>query len=262
MHTFVICAYKESDYLRDCILSLKNQSIRSEIICATSTPNDYISSICNEYGIPLYINAKQQGIAADWNFALSKAKTQYVTLAHQDDIYEPEFLEETLKMTDKCPDPLIAFTDYYEIREGKKIVNNKLLLIKRIMSAPWRFGIFKRSRLAARSIFMFGTPICCPSVTFNLEAIKKRDTGLFNSDYKTNCDWLAWIEIRDEKGEFLYCPKKLMGHRIHIDSETSNGIADKTRSREDFEILRMLAPKPIARAVHYFYVRAQISNKA
>ena len=41
-HTFAICAYKESPYLEECIKSLKNQTIKSNILIATSTPNDYI----------------------------------------------------------------------------------------------------------------------------------------------------------------------------------------------------------------------------
>ena len=41
-HTFVICAYKESSFLEECIKSLKNQSIESEIFIITSTPNSYI----------------------------------------------------------------------------------------------------------------------------------------------------------------------------------------------------------------------------
>ena len=41
-HTFAICAYKESPYLEECIKSLKNQTIKSNILIATSTPTDYI----------------------------------------------------------------------------------------------------------------------------------------------------------------------------------------------------------------------------
>ena len=41
-HTFVICAYKESAYLEECILSLKQQTVKSNIIMITSTPNNYI----------------------------------------------------------------------------------------------------------------------------------------------------------------------------------------------------------------------------
>ena len=36
-HTFVICAYKESKYLEECIKSLINQTVKSNIIMTTST---------------------------------------------------------------------------------------------------------------------------------------------------------------------------------------------------------------------------------
>ena len=39
-HTWVICAYGESEYLDDCIQSLKKQTLRSQIICYSSTPLD------------------------------------------------------------------------------------------------------------------------------------------------------------------------------------------------------------------------------
>ena len=41
-HTFVICAYKESKYLKNCIRSLENQTVKSHILIATSTGNAYI----------------------------------------------------------------------------------------------------------------------------------------------------------------------------------------------------------------------------
>lgn len=44
-HTFAICAYKESEYLEDCIKSLKGQTVKTNIIMATSTPNDYVKNL-------------------------------------------------------------------------------------------------------------------------------------------------------------------------------------------------------------------------
>ena len=61
-HTFVICAYKESSYLEQCILSLKRQSVESHIIMITSTPNEYINGMAKKYGIPLFINEGEGGI--------------------------------------------------------------------------------------------------------------------------------------------------------------------------------------------------------
>ena len=53
-HTFAVCAYQESPYLEECIKSLKKQTIKSNILIATSTPNDYIKGIADKYTIPYY----------------------------------------------------------------------------------------------------------------------------------------------------------------------------------------------------------------
>ena len=62
-HTFVICAYKESPYLEECILSLKNQTQESRILMITSTPNAHITSLADKYQISLLVNEGEGGIA-------------------------------------------------------------------------------------------------------------------------------------------------------------------------------------------------------
>ncbi|MEI3394177.1 MAG: hypothetical protein V8R82_00350 [Clostridia bacterium] len=54
----------------------------------TSTPNEYIKNMAQKHNIPLYINEGKSGIGQDWNFGVRKTTTDYVTVAHQDDIYE------------------------------------------------------------------------------------------------------------------------------------------------------------------------------
>ena len=105
-HTFAVCAYQESPYLEECIKSLKKQTIKSNILIATSTPNDYIKGIADKYTIPYYINKGEGGITQDWNFAYSCAKTKYITIAHQDDIYEKDYLEIVLKHITRAKHPL------------------------------------------------------------------------------------------------------------------------------------------------------------
>ena len=94
--TFAVCAYKESPYLEEAILSAKSQSIPVEIIIATSTPSDYIRGIAEKYGIPCYENPVKAGIASDWNFAISKVKTPYAAILHQDDVYFPRYAESVI----------------------------------------------------------------------------------------------------------------------------------------------------------------------
>ena len=68
LHTFVICAYKESPFLEECIQSLKNQKSRSSVKMVTSTPNEHIRNLAEKYEIPLFVNEGEGGIVQDWNF--------------------------------------------------------------------------------------------------------------------------------------------------------------------------------------------------
>ena len=108
-HTFVICAYKESEYLEQCIKSVKNQSVRSKVIIATSTDNLFIRELAEKYNIKLYIADHKSNIASDWNYAYSKVNTPYVTIAHQDDIYDRKYAETAVKLLDRANNPLIFF---------------------------------------------------------------------------------------------------------------------------------------------------------
>lgn len=65
-HTFAVCAYKESPYLEECIRSLVEQTVKTNIAVYTSTPNAYIRGIAEKYGVPVYVNENAgQGIQAD-----------------------------------------------------------------------------------------------------------------------------------------------------------------------------------------------------
>ena len=53
-HTFIICAYKESQYLEECIKSVKKQTVKSNVILSTSTPNKYIEQLSQKYNIKMF----------------------------------------------------------------------------------------------------------------------------------------------------------------------------------------------------------------
>ena len=45
IHAFVVLAYKESQYLEQCVKSVLRQDYKSDVVIATSTPNNFIRSI-------------------------------------------------------------------------------------------------------------------------------------------------------------------------------------------------------------------------
>lgn len=257
-HTFAVCAYKESPFLRDCLDSLINQSVEPHIIIVTSTPNEYLDELSSHYNVPLFVSGSAPGIAVDWNHAVDRAQTELVTIAHQDDIYEPRYLESMLASVNESDDPLLYFTDYGEIRSDEIVDDNKLLNVKRMMLSPLKNKSLRGSRWVRRRILSLGSPICCPSVTL----IKsKLSPNFFKDEFRSNLDWQAWATLSYQEGDFLYNPHILMRHRIHEDSETSHLINDNSRDAEDLAMLENFWPKPIAKVLCRWYVKGQESNQ-
>ncbi|GCF93922.1 glycosyl transferase [Enterococcus florum] len=252
-HTFVICAYKESHYLEECIKSIQSQTAPSKVIISTGTPNKYISDVAKKYNIELYTHL-HPGIGVDWNNGLALAKTPFVTLAHQDDIYLPEYVDATLTQMNQS-NTLIAFTDYRELQDKDVRVKNANLKIKRRMLYPIK--IFKKSIFIRRLILSLGNPICCPAVTYNMKKLKD---FRFIENMRSNLDWDAWERISKMTGEFTFIDKELMYHRIHEDSETSNAIASNKRTTEDLAMFERFWPKPIARLLIKQYIKSQETN--
>lgn len=256
-HTYVICAYKESEYLEECICSLKQQMNPSKILMVTSTPNSLINSLSEKYSIPLYVNQGEGGITQDWNFALSQVDTRYATIAHQDDIYEQDYTSQILVAMEKEKEPLIAFSDYFELRNGNKVHDTTMLKIKRLMLLPLRTKLFWNSRFIRRRVLSLGDPICCPAVTFCMDNLEQ---PIFQHGFRSCEDWEAWENLSKRKGAFIYLNKPLMCHRIHEESATTAILQDNARVEENFIMYCKFWPKWIAKIINHFYTKSEDSN--
>ena len=254
-HTFVICAYKDSPYLEECVKSLLSQKLKSNVIISTSTPGESIAIIAKKYNLELRINTKKSNHVKDFNFAYAQARTKYVTLCHQDDIYLPDFSLKTIQKIEKNKNSLIAFTDYSEKRGEKIKDKNAVLIIKRIINFPLLF--FKRSKKVRLFSLSIGNAICAPTVTYNKELI---DRPLINTDFKSNIDWVSWINFAKMDGKFVYIKRKLLYRRIHEGSTTTAVISDNTKAKEDYKIFRMFWSERFSKILLKIYGKSEDYN--
>lgn len=259
-HTFVICAYGRSNYLEQCIESLMKQTVRGGIVLFTSTPNNHISELAEKYGISIVIDEDSKGIASDWNHAYKSAENELMTIAHQDDIYYPDYLEKTLKYINKSQDPMISFSCYHELHETKTVTDKDFinLRIKRFLLSPLKVKRLQRSKWLRRRILSFGNPICCPSVTYIKGNLPEK---LFDEGMETNLDWATWEKLSKKDGSFVYISKDLMAHRIYADSVTVETIRSGVRTKEDYAMLQKFWPSPIAGIINAIYSKSQKSRK-
>lgn len=259
-HTFVIPAYQESTYLEECIQSLLAQTVKSRIIITTSTPAGHSQQLAQKYGLEYHINPNQKaGLAADWNFALSKADTSLITIAHQDDVYEPGYTQAVTKQfTARSGDNvLIAFTNYMDVVDNRIRPSGLNAWVKNALLFPFKFSRSISSNALKRLILLFGDPICCPSVTFNKAALGNFS---FSADYLVALDWLAWYELSKREGAFVYINKKLVRHRIHPASETALQISNGIRRQEEERLLELMWGKPLARLIAPLYALGHKGN--
>jgi len=256
-HTFVIPAYKESPYLEECLVSLLKQTVKSNIILSTSTPSDFLFSLSGKYNLPVRINTRHEGIASDWSFAYRIAETDFVTLAHQDDIYKPGYVESFLKAADKTLS-LIVFSDYIECFEGRTRRNNMLLLVKRMMLAPF-FSCKSalESSTMKKLLISLGNPISCPTVMYNKSLIGR---FYFNREFSMNLDWEANLRLAHRKGAFVYISKTLVVRRIHSDSESTNAMKSYRRHYEDRLLFEKFWPKSFVNILLKLYSIGYNSN--
>lgn len=256
-HTFAICAYKESKYLEKCVLSLKKQTIKSRIIVCTSTPNEHIQSLVEKYGIDLFVKNGESGLASDWNFAVSCVETALFTLCHQDDYYLEEYGENVLRCANESKTPLLIYTGYGEEKNGEIVTSNLNLNIKKILNFPLRYKRNRKNRWIRRRILSFGNPICCPSVSFNKTVMQDEQ---FNSCFKNAADWDMWERLSKKTGEFIFCPKVLMIHRVHEESTTTQNIANNTRQEEDIIMFKRFWPSFVATSIAKMFALSEKGN--
>lgn len=249
-HCFVVPAYGHSPHLRECLASLRAQTRPARIVLASSTPFRGIEEVAAEYGARLVVHGPNRGIGADWNAALDAAEAPWVTVAHQDDVYLPDFSAKVMQAVSAHPGASLVVTDYRELLDDAPQSPSAMLRIKKVLLEVGFLGRGCVHHTGAKMrMLRFGCPLPCPAVTLGPGASSLR----FNESLKVNLDWDAWVRQAAREGGFCYVREALMLHRIHAGSETSAGIRGGVRAMEDRQMFAALWPSPFARLLSLMY---------
>ncbi|MDD3885458.1 MAG: glycosyltransferase family A protein [Victivallaceae bacterium] len=259
LHTFVISAWQESPYIEATLKSLLAQEYHSKVIIATSSPNEFLESLSRRYGVKYVVNPHERlaGSAVNWSFAYAQAETKYVTLAHQDDFYKPDYSKRMLSVAERVPDNLISFCSCAHYRNERIKRMQPLLLVKDVLLLPYYLKHAIASKRARRVMLSLGDPICCPTVMFNRERC-----GEFKFDpaIKVGLDWDAWLRLCDYDGSFVFCPATLLIRRMHQASGTVATYLSGDRDIDDLAFFRRFWPKPVASVIASLYRFARYFN--
>ena len=259
LHTFAICAYNKSRFLEHCVQSLMNQTIKSNIILCTSTPNTWIRYVAEKYGLLLFVRDGKSNIRDDWNYAYDCADTPYVTLAHQDDIYNSLYSEAFFyKMQKHSSDDFSIFISGYRPLKNKAVTLDKNSIIRFILRSPYLSEALSYLKPVRILPMRFGNPICCPTVTYNKKQLGK---SIFTSDMSFNIDWDTFLKIAGLDAPFLYDSRSLVYYRIHDGATSKEFIDNSQRITEDTAMFNKFWPTSITNLIMKLYVRAYDTYK-
>ena len=252
-HTFAVCAYKDSPYLEECIRSLTEQKVPTNIILCTSTPSPYIQDLADKYQIPVYVREGKSDIQDDWNFAYDTAKTQYVTIAHQDDIYGAEYTKVLFEKMAKYRDMSMFFCSYEAIKGTTRDAKERSSMVKRLLCLPVSFTPFAHWKWLKKSCICMGNSISCPMITYNKNIVG--DTP-FQSKLKYALDWEMNLKVACMPGRFVYEKKPLGFYRIHEQATSKEFILNNKKEQEDIEMFCHFWPMWLVKGIMVFYKKS------
>lgn len=119
--SIIVPVYNTEIYLKECLESLVNQSLKNiEIIIINDGSTDKSSLIINEYK-KIYkniivINTNNVGVGAARNLGIKKASGQYITFVDSDDFIEKEMYEVLYKIANNTDSDIVisGINFYYE----------------------------------------------------------------------------------------------------------------------------------------------------
>ncbi len=225
----IIPTYNRLEYLKLSLKSALEQDFFSfNVIVVDSNSNDgtreYLSSIKNDnFYYQTYDDNK--GLFGNVNRALQHAKSEYISLFHDDDLMMPDFLKSHYDVFQDNPDVVMSHCAVVEINSAGDIIRERQ---KSILNGVVDKDVFLENLLKVPE----KVSIVAPTVVFKKEVI---DAGEFFDDRMIFwADLEYWIRL-SKYGNVSYVNKVLMKYRIHDESGSTTvlkgSFMDRLRDR-------------------------------
>lgn len=235
--TVIIPCWNGEAHVAATIRSLIAQSRQDfDLILLDDASEDRSADIAKEVAgsrIQIVRNPKPKGLAGNWNHAFSLAKTEYVCLAHADDVYAPRFVEVMLDHMEHNPDAGLAHCRARTIDEdGNELVSPIEQYKKRFWSegeTADRADVFRR--------LYHGNYVCCPSIMYRRRTHEA--LGGFSETVPYCTDWDFLFRTLLAGFEIAAVPETLISYRRHQGNLTRDHAASLNRYSGEIQTLEM-----------------------
>lgn len=204
--------YNRAGYFGECLAGILAQTFRDlEVIVSDNCSTDATPEVVAAFKDPRirYVrNPRNIGVFPNMNQCLELARGRYICILHDDDLYEPRFLEREVALLDRHPSAAFVHCATYEIDgEGRR---------RRVVQA------YPDDRLIGGKAefvrYLGGHNVCCSTVMVRGDLYRKM--GGFDTELLCS-DWLMWLKLCLE-GDVAYVAEPLASMRVHGASVSSS----------------------------------------
>lgn len=217
----LLATYNGEKYLSQQLDSLLAQTYTNfRLIISDDMSTDSTTEILKEYvqkdkRIIVYTHDKNLGVVSNFEFLLTKVESKYYMFCDQDDIWNEDKIDKTMKKLQESNADLV-FTDLEVVDDELKTIHNSYWELKGLKEKIEKYNSFNALYL---NNYVTGCTMLAKS-----ETIKQVIPLPKNSKYVLHDYWLALMVSQNGKIEFLNEPT--IKYRQH----TNNKVGSKTKS--------------------------------
>jgi glycosyltransferase involved in cell wall biosynthesis len=205
---------------------------------------------CGESGVP-------SSLSGNWNRALAETSTPFLVLAHQDDVYEPAFLETMVRLIKNSPRAFAAHSRAQTIDARGAPVS---LPAARFKDRFWPVDEpAEREPDEEIAVLRRGNYVIAPTVIFRMSCV--REIGPFDSSLGFVTDWEYWLRGLVRGYTLAGTHRRLVRFRRHPWTATRANEINMRRYVEEISLLDELGkarPSPSRRP--YFAVENTLTS--
>ena len=233
--TFAIPCRDAGAHLRPLLRSLLAQSEADfALLLVDDGSTDGSAALAREVAgdrIEIHRNDAPFGIGANWNRCAELGGPPFVCLAHQDDVYERDYLARMLAALRARPDAGIAHCRATAVDgDGAPIVSPA----EAFKAHFWRHQPGE-DRAAHYARLWRGNFVCCPSVLYRTDVL--RAVGPFRTDLRFALDWEWWFRLLRTGFGIADVDATLLHYRRHDAAASIRASADRSRFAEELHVL-------------------------
>lgn len=215
--TVVMATYNGEAYLEEQIYSILNQTYQNFYLLISddvSTDGTYplLKKIETQYGnVSVQQNELRLGVVKNFENLIEAVDTEYIALADQDDIWERNKLEfsiKSLQLHEKKQEPLLFHSDLSVVNQDNELIE----------SSFFKMRGYKFPNKKSLDIMLGRSGIMGNTMVFN-QALKEKILP-FPDDLIVHDYWIALVN--ESEGKRLTSMKNLISYRIHTQNTSSS----------------------------------------